>query len=150
MVFCTVTAFGQSRTMQLPVMDHRNRAIANPDAFAVNTAMQRALVKACALHGIGLYLYGGEDVPDSGGEDEPPKLTDHVPKVTPLAAATGDLITPAQLKFVQRLLVETGADVAQLLDFFGYESIDTIPKAAVSRVIKALESKKRRAACCRK
>ena len=30
MVFCTVTAFGQSRTMQLPVMDHRNRAIVNP------------------------------------------------------------------------------------------------------------------------
>ena len=29
MVFCTVTAFGQSRTMQLPVMDHRNRAIVN-------------------------------------------------------------------------------------------------------------------------
>ena len=41
MVFCTVTAFGQMRTMQLPVMDHRNRVIANPDAFAVNTAMAR-------------------------------------------------------------------------------------------------------------
>ena len=76
MVFCTVTAFGQARTMQLPVMDHRNRAIANPDAFAVNTAMQRALVKAIALHGLGLYIYAGEDLPDTGGEDEPPKLTD--------------------------------------------------------------------------
>ena len=61
MVFCTVTAFGQSRTMQLPVMDHRNRAITNPDAFAVNTAMQRCLVKAVALHGLGLYIYAGEE-----------------------------------------------------------------------------------------
>ena len=67
MVYCTVTAFGTARTMQLPVMDHRNKAIANPDAFAVNTAMQRALVKAIALHGLGLYIYAGEDVPP--GED---------------------------------------------------------------------------------
>ena len=63
MVFCTVTAFGIPRTMQLPVMNHSNKPIANPDAFAVNTAMQRCLVKAIALHGLGLYLYGGEDLP---------------------------------------------------------------------------------------
>jgi hypothetical protein len=64
MVFCTVNAFGKSMTAQLPVMDHRNKAIPNPDAFAVNTAMQRALVKAIALHGIGLYIYAGEDLPE--------------------------------------------------------------------------------------
>lgn len=63
MVSCTVTAFGVARTMQLPVMDHRNKAIPKPDAFAVNTAMQRCLVKAIALHGIGLYIYAGEDLP---------------------------------------------------------------------------------------
>lgn len=63
MVFCTVTVFGKQMTAQLPVMDHRNKAIANPDAFAVNTAMQRCLVKAIALHGLGLYIYAGEDLP---------------------------------------------------------------------------------------
>ncbi len=56
------------------------------------------------------------------------------------------LITPAQLKFVQRLIAETEADTEQLLAYFGFESLTTIPKAAVDRVIKALESKKRRAA----
>ncbi len=70
MVFCTVTAFGKPMTAQLPVMDHRNKAIANPDAFAVNTAMQRALVKAIALHGIGLYVYAGEDLPDNATKPE--------------------------------------------------------------------------------
>jgi hypothetical protein len=65
LVFCTVTAFGKAMTMQLPVMDNRNKAIANPDAFAVNTAMQRCLVKAIALHGLGLYIYAGEDLPPS-------------------------------------------------------------------------------------
>jgi len=81
MVVCTVTAFGKPRTMQLPVMDHRNKAIANPDAFAVNTALQRCLVKAIALHGLGLYIYAGEDVPrgetngDASSHDEaPPEL----------------------------------------------------------------------------
>lgn len=64
MVFCAVTAFGKTLTAQLPVMDHRNKAIANPDAFAVNTAMQRCLAKAIALHGIGLYIYAGEDLPE--------------------------------------------------------------------------------------
>ena len=63
MVFCTVNAFGKSMTSQLPVMDFRNKAIPNPDAFAVNTAMQRCLAKAIALHGLGLYIYAGEDLP---------------------------------------------------------------------------------------
>lgn len=64
MVFCAVTAFGKTMTAQLPVMDHRNKAIQNPDAFAVNTAMQRCLAKAISLHGIGLYIYAGEDLPE--------------------------------------------------------------------------------------
>ena len=63
MVFCTVHAFGKSRTAQLPVMDFRNKAIHNPDAFSVNTAMQRCLAKAISLHGLGMYIYAGEDLP---------------------------------------------------------------------------------------
>ncbi len=69
MVFCTVTAFGKAMTAQLPVMDHRNKAIQNPDAFSVNTAMQRCLAKAISLHGIGLYIYAGEDLPEQDKPD---------------------------------------------------------------------------------
>lgn len=64
MVSCTVTAFGKPVTMHLPVMDHRNQAIKNPDAFAVNKNMMRCLVKAIACHGLGLYIYAGEDLPE--------------------------------------------------------------------------------------
>ena len=63
MVFCKVTAFGKSRTAQLPVMDFKNRTIFNPNAYEGNTAMQRCLAKAISLHGIGLYIYAGEDLP---------------------------------------------------------------------------------------
>ena len=76
MVFCTVNAFGKSMTAQLPVMDYRNKAIPNPDAFQVNTAMQRCLAKAIALHGIGLYIYAGEDLPVD--ENQVPKIQSKV------------------------------------------------------------------------
>ena len=81
MVFCRVHVFGKSRTAQLPVMDYLNRPIVNPNAFQVNTAMQRCLAKAISLHGIGLYLYSGEDLPISN-RISPPKQ-----KITPTAGA---------------------------------------------------------------
>jgi hypothetical protein len=56
-------------TSQLPVLNAQNKAITNPDSFAVNTAMQRCLAKAIALHGIGLYIYAGEDIPDEPTPD---------------------------------------------------------------------------------
>jgi hypothetical protein len=76
MVFCKVTAFGKSRTAQLPVMDFRNQAIPNPNAYQVNTAMQRCLAKAISLHGIGLYIYAGEDLPILN-ESSTPKIVTH-------------------------------------------------------------------------
>lgn len=68
MVFCKVTAFGRSRTAQLPIMDYRNKAIADFTSFDLNTTMQRCLAKAISLHGIGLYIYAGEDVPPDAGD----------------------------------------------------------------------------------
>ena len=68
MVFVTVTMFGKPMTCQLPVMDYRNKAIPNPDAFAVNTAIMRCMTKGLALHGLGLYIFSGDDLPE--GEDE--------------------------------------------------------------------------------
>ena len=65
MVFCTVHAFGKSMTAQLPVLDFKNQAIKNPNAMHLNTAMQRCLAKAISLHGIGLYIYQGEDLPEA-------------------------------------------------------------------------------------
>ena len=57
------------RTMWLPVMDYRNKAIANPDAFAINTTRMRCLVKCLAMWGLGLSLYSKTelyDEPESG------------------------------------------------------------------------------------
>jgi len=70
MVFVTVTIKNKARTCQLPVMDHRNKAIREPDAFAVNTAIMRCMTKALSLHGLGLYIYAGEDLPESDEKHE--------------------------------------------------------------------------------
>jgi len=64
MVWVTVTMFDKPMTCQLPVMDYRNKAIPNPDAFQVNTAIMRCMTKALSLHGLGLYIYAGEDLPE--------------------------------------------------------------------------------------
>jgi len=69
MVFCTVTAMGKSMTCQMPVLNNTNKAIPNPNAMDVNTAMMRCLVKTISLFGIGLYIYAGEDLPEEEAVD---------------------------------------------------------------------------------
>jgi len=64
MVHVSVTIKGLRRECMLPVMDHRNKAIQDPDAFAVNTAIMRCMTKAISMHGLGLYIYAGEDLPE--------------------------------------------------------------------------------------
>lgn len=59
-----VTVEGVSLSQVHPVLDNRNKPIPIPSAFDINTSLQRALVKAIALHGLGLYIYAGEDLPE--------------------------------------------------------------------------------------
>ena len=62
-----VTIEGLEYIEYLPIMDYRNKSI-NVEmltSFDVNKAIQRSLTKACARHGLGLYVYAGEDLPES-------------------------------------------------------------------------------------
>ena len=90
MVWITVTMFGQPRTCMLPVMNHRNQPILTPDAFQVNTAIMRCMTKALALHGLGLYIYSGEDVPEEIGKEPVAKETTAVVSVA-TQTATADV-----------------------------------------------------------
>lgn len=73
MVHTSVTIKGLRRECMLPVMDHRNKAIPDPDAFAVNTAIMRCMTKAISMHGLGLYIYAGEDLPEAEEAERPKK-----------------------------------------------------------------------------
>ena len=142
MVFCTVKAFGKEMTAQLPVMDFYNRPISLPDAYEVNTAMQRCLAKAISLHGIGLYIYAGEDIP----VDEPVKKPE---AVTPLAGAldhytkeeqevlrwtaeqTTQLVAQGDIdKAVANLKAFTGEDKIALWSLLDSKTRSTLKKAA--------------------
>lgn len=61
-----VTIGGQEYIEYLPVMNHANKSIQleQVTSFDVNKAIQRSLTKACARHGLGLYIYAGEDLPE--------------------------------------------------------------------------------------
>lgn len=74
----------------LPVMDMRNQSIpiANLTSTAVNKAIQRSLVKACARHGLGLYIFSGEDLPE---DESPARMRKRV-----AAAPTGQVIRSAE------------------------------------------------------
>ena len=61
----TVDVDGIKRTQVHPVLDNRNSTIESPNAFEINTSIQRCLAKAIALHGLGLYIFAGEDLPEA-------------------------------------------------------------------------------------
>lgn len=66
-----VTVNGIEHVEYLPVMDFKNKSIPldSVTSFDVNKAIQRSLTKAVARHGLGLYIYAGEDLPE--GEEQP-------------------------------------------------------------------------------
>lgn len=70
-----VTVEGLEHIEYLPVMDFKNKSIPvdNVTSVDVNKAIQRGLTKAIARHGLGLYIYAGEDFPEEE-ELTPPKL----------------------------------------------------------------------------
>ena len=61
----SVNVDGVVRSQIHPVLDHRNQPIDNANAFQINTSIQRCLAKAIALHGLGLYIFAGEDLPEA-------------------------------------------------------------------------------------
>jgi hypothetical protein len=72
--FCytSVTIEGNTLPMWLPVLDHRNQSVLKPNAFQVNTTLMRCLTKNLAMHGLGHYIYVGEDFP---AKEEKPNLS---------------------------------------------------------------------------
>ena len=68
-----VTVNGIEHIEYLPVMDFRNASIPaeKVTSFDVNKAIQRSLTKAVARHGLGLYIYAGEDLPEEEKANEP-------------------------------------------------------------------------------
>jgi hypothetical protein len=87
-----VTVNGIEHIEYLPVMDHRNNSIPleKVTSFEVNKTIQRSLTKAVARHGLGLYIYAGEDLPE--GEEKPKK--EETPKKAPVPSKAKPIAPP--------------------------------------------------------
>ena len=62
-VSISITIEGRSLTEEFPILDYNNKPIPQPNAFQINTAFQRGLVKCLGMFGYGLFIYKGEDLP---------------------------------------------------------------------------------------
>ena len=141
-----VTVQGVTLSQIHPVLDGRNRPILAPTSFDINTSIQRCLVKAIALHGLGLYIYAGEDLPDSSHQETsvaPVKLAKPRAAPKPVQSMT---ISAEQQHGIQKLIDEVGGDAQKLLDYFGLASLSDIPVSEYERVIKSLEKGRRQIA----
>lgn len=66
----SVTVDNVTKSQIHPVLDNNNRPISTPNSFQINTSIQRCLAKAIALHGLGLSIFYGEDIPPELIEDQ--------------------------------------------------------------------------------
>lgn len=84
-----VTINGMEHIEYLPVMDNRNRSIPadSVTSFDVNKAIQRSLTKAAARHGLGLYIYAGEDLPEEDAKQAKEAASADLPKAIEEAKA---------------------------------------------------------------
>lgn len=115
---------------ELPVMDYRNKSILleNMTSFDVNKTIQRSLTKALARHGLGLYIYAGEDLPEDEKDNELEKVIDKT-KVQALN------------KSIENAGI-TDEVVELILSGYGYTSTSEIKVKDYQQIIQDFKSKK--------
>lgn len=134
-----VTVNGIEHIEYLPVMDYKNNSITldRITSTDVNKTIQRSLTKAVARHGLGLYIYAGEDLPDDGKATE--KATDFkhmkisqvkVDAIVAKAKSDGvDIIKVCRLFKVKNLQDLTEEMYGQICNTW---SSEIVPKCVVS------------------
>lgn len=98
-VTVSITIKGQTETETLPVLDFKNKAVPykQADMFQINKTYKRCFVKAAALHGLGLYIYNGDVMPEqpfeAASDSEIKEVDEKVKVLAPLMN-----LTESQLK----------------------------------------------------
>jgi len=112
-----------TRTMWLPVMDHKNKAIVDPDTRAISDTRMRCLVKCLAMFGLGFYIYAGEDIPQAEKEalDQP--------------------IDKAQAQRLNEMLDYSGTDIQKFLAHYRISSVSELPQSHHEQAYNALSQK---------
>lgn len=111
-VHCTITIEDRGETLKrfmwLPVMDHKNKAIKNPDARQISDARMRCLVKCISMLGLGSYIYAGEDIPRAEQE------------------ALSRPISDDQVETLAEMIKATATDIDKFLAFYDIGHIEEL------------------------
>lgn len=125
-----VTIEGLEHIEYLPVMDFKNKSIPleKITSFDVNKAIQRSLTKALARHGMGLYIYAGEDLPEEEkkAKDEEKKALEEVAKMK---------IDEKKVTALREKMKNDGVDEAALLTICKLEKLEDMTEAVFRNVI---------------
>ena len=119
MVYTAVTVDTITHEMWLPVMDFKNKSMLQPTTFDINKAVMRCLTKNLAMFGLGLYIYSGEDLPE----------TEEI------------AINQIQIDSIVQLITETKTELKPFLDYFKIKEISELTATQAANGIKMLEKK---------
>lgn len=126
-----VTVNGIEHIEYLPVMDYKNKSIPldHVTSYDINKTIQRSLTKACARHGLGLYIYAGEDLPEgeSPAQAQKPSETNVAPQRA----------TPEQVERLAKCY--TGENLAKLLQANNITCIEDMPYIKAALICKQLD-----------
>ena len=141
-----VTLNGLEHIEELPVMDYKNRSITLEavTSMDVNKAIQRSLTKACARHGLGLYIYAGEDLPESepkgsaeAAQDVGKKKLEEMNRAIQEAKKSGPVMaSPEQIQYI----IDNADDenYVKAMQAFG-ENLERMTAAQANALIKRIE-----------
>lgn len=129
-----VTIEGLEHIEYLPVMDFKNKSVpaTNVTSTDVNKAIQRSLTKACARHGLGLYIYAGEDLPDPEREEYEQKAREDGERP----------ISELMIKALEKSLEAQNIAVEPILRKFNINSLDALTNSQYVEVAKMLHKVK--------
>lgn len=111
-----VTIEGLEHIEFLPVMDYKNKSIPadTVTSFNINKAIQRSLTKACARHGLGLYIYAGEDLPEGDAEQDLTEI--QINSLLSLASRKGVTREKLEKKYKAKLEKLTGKQYREAVE----------------------------------
>ena len=133
MVYTEVTIGDLTHAMWLPVMDYKNTAIKNPTATDINKTIMRCLTKNLAMHGLGLGIYSGEDLPEEETANQKQQKAER-------AAYIDDKERGWLMSEAQRLHDEKAQEALKsMLEAFNVSSTKSIKKDDLIKATKFIE-----------
>ena len=129
-----VTVEGIENIEYLPVMDFKNNSIPVEKVTStdVNKTIQRSLTKAVARHGLGLYIYAGEDLPEAEREEEEAKIKQKAM----------EKLNKTELSAVRKAIANNGYNEPKICEFFKIEKLEDMTVGQLRQFNEMIEKSK--------